>query len=110
MLNVLYVYGFRYKKETAIRISTDVTITKLKDENDRLWKKRNKAKYNVDRISRAKEELAHELQHEIDAAKVEHDNLKKDKNELTSIFQQKAKRDQEKIDQLEKEREALVAR
>jgi hypothetical protein len=32
---------------------------------------------------REKEELAHELQNEIDAAKVEHDNLKKDKNELT---------------------------
>ena len=53
----------------------------------------------MDRITREKEELAHELQNEIDAAKVEHDNLK-DKNELASIYQQKAKRDQEKIDQL----------
>ena len=102
--------GFRYKKETAIRISTDGTTTKLKDENDRLRKERNKTKYDVDRIMREKEELAHELQNEIDAAKVEHDNLKKGKNELTSIFQQKAKRDQEKIYQLEKERETLVAR
>jgi len=63
----------------------------------------------VDRITREKEELVQELQHEIDAAKVERDNLK-DKNELISIFQEKAKRDKEKIDQLEKERETLVAR
>jgi len=110
MLNVLYVYGFRYKKETAIRISTDGTITKLKDENDRLWKERNKAKYDVDKITGEKEEPVQELQHEIDAAMVKHDNLKKDKNEFTSIFQQKAKRDKEKIDQLEKECETLVAR
>ena len=59
---------------------------------------------------REKEELAHELQNEIDAAKVEHDNLKKDKKELASIYQQKGKRDQEKIDQLEKELKTLVAR
>ena len=94
------VCGFRYKKETAIRISTDGTTTNLKDEHDRLRKERNEAKYDVDRIMREKEELAHELQNEIDAAKVEHDNLKKDKNELTSIYQQKGKRDKEKIDQL----------
>jgi len=75
-----------------------------------LRKERNKAKYDVGRITREKEELEHELQHEIDGAKVQHDTLKKDKKKLTSIFQQKAKRDQEKIDQLEKEREALVAR
>ena len=81
----------------------------MKDEIDRLWKERNKAKYDVDRITREKEELVQELQHEIDAAKVERDNLK-DKNELISIFQEKAKRDKEKIDQLEKERETLVAR
>ena len=59
---------------------------------------------------REKEELAHKLQNEIDAAKVEHDNLKKDKNELASIYQQKGKRDKEKIDQLEKELKTLVAR
>ena len=100
----------RYKKDIAIRISTDGTTTKLKDENDRLRKERNKAKYDVERITREKEELAQELQHEIDTAKLEHDTLKKDKNELTSIFQEKAKRDQEKIDQLEKECETLVAR
>jgi len=63
----------------------------------------------MERITREKEELAQELQHEIDAAKVEHDNLK-DKNELTSIFQLKAKSYKEKIDQLEKECETLVAR
>ena len=102
--------GFRYKKETAIKISTDGTTTKLKDENDRWRKERNKAKYDVDRIMREKEELAHELRNEIDAAKVEHDNLKKDKNELASIYEQKGKRDKEKIDQLEKELKTLVAR
>ena len=64
----------------------------------------------MDRITREKEELAHELQNEIDAAKVEHDNLKKDKHELASIYQQKGKRDKEKIDQLEKELKTLVAR
>ena len=100
----------KYKKETAIRICTDGTTTKLKDENDRLRKERNKAKYDVDRIMRENEELAHELRNEIDAAKVEHDNLKKDKNELASIYEQKGKRDKEKIDQLEKELKTLVAR
>ena len=64
----------------------------------------------MDRITREKEELAHELQNEIDAAKVEHDNLKKDKNELTSIFHQKAKIDEVKIDLLEKELKTLAAR
>ena len=100
---LFFVCGFRYKKETAIRINTDGTTINLKDENDRLRKERNRAKIDVDRITREKEELAQELQNEIDAAKVEHDNLKKDKNEFTSIFQQK-------IYQLEKERETLVAR
>ena len=59
---------------------------------------------------REKEELAHELRNEIDAAKVEHDNLKKGKNELASIYEQKGKRDKEKINQLEKELKTLVAR
>jgi hypothetical protein len=40
-----------------------------------------------------KEELAHELRNEIDAAKVKHDNLKKDKKERASIYKQKGKRD-----------------
>ena len=102
--------GFRYKKETAIRIRTDGTTTKLKDENDRLRKERNKAKYDVDRITREKEELAHELRNKIDAAKVEHENLKTGKNELTSIFHQKAKIDEVKIDLLEKELKTLAAR
>ena len=64
----------------------------------------------MDRIMREKEELAHELRNEIDAAKVEHDNLKKGKNELASIYEQKGKRDKKKIDQLEKELKTLVAR
>ena len=71
----LVVCGFRYKKATAIRISTDGTTTKLKDENYKLRKERNKPKYDVDRITREKDELEHELQHEIYAAKVEHDTL-----------------------------------
>jgi predicted nucleic acid-binding Zn-ribbon protein len=98
------------RKPPAIRISTDGTTTKLKAENDRLRKERNIAKYHVARITKEKEELEHELQHEIDAAKVKHDTLKKEKNELTSTFQQKAKRYQEKIHQLEKDHETLVAR
>ena len=64
----------------------------------------------MDRITREKEELAHELRKEIDAAKVEHDNLKKDKNELTSIYEQKGKIDEVKIDLLEKELKTLAAR
>jgi hypothetical protein len=66
MLSLFFMCGFRYEKETAIRISTDSTTTKLKDENDRLRKERNIAKCHVARITREKEELE---QQEIDAAK-----------------------------------------
>ena len=64
----------------------------------------------MDRITKEKEELAHELRNKIDVAKVEHDNLKKGKNEQTPIFHQKAKIDEVKIDLLEKEPKTLAAR
>ena len=54
---VALVYGFRYKKETAIRISIDGTTTKLKDENYKLRKEKNKPKYDVDRITRERKIL-----------------------------------------------------
>ncbi|CAC5398545.1 unnamed protein product [Mytilus coruscus] len=100
----------RYNKETADRMNSDNTSTKLKDENDRLRRERNSARIELQRVLREKKEYYQNINTEQVLAREEFQSKEREKSELVALFKDKEDRDLQTIKLYEKEIETLKSK